>query len=128
MKAMRLKNATTWSISCLYLLVLIIASCGDADESVEESNKQIVNVDFYLTNDSGERMKTFSYGEDITFVNGKPTDTLEILVRDHQEELLKHLRNNFITIVGNPEERFGNKIAFQINDSEGNTITLEANK
>lgn len=68
MKAMRLKNATTWSISCLYLLVLIIASCGDADESVEESNKQIVNVDFYLTNDSGERMKTFSYGEDITFV------------------------------------------------------------
>jgi len=67
-------------------------------------------------------------GDDITFVTGKPIDTLEILVRDHQEDLLKHLRNNFITIIGVCEERFGNKIAFPINDSEGNTITLEANK
>jgi len=66
-------------------------------------------------------------GDDITFVTGKPIDTLEILVRDHQEDLLKHLRNNIINI-GVPDERFGNKIAFQINDSEGNTITLEANK
>jgi len=67
-------------------------------------------------------------GNDITFVTGKPTDTLELLVRDHQEDLLKHLRNNFIPIIGNPEERFGNKIAFKIRDSEDNVITLEANK
>jgi len=67
-------------------------------------------------------------GNDITFVTGKPTDTLELLVRDRQEDLLKHLHNNFIPIIGNPEERFGNKIAFKIKDSEGNVITLEANK
>ncbi|KGB49742.1 lactoylglutathione lyase [Leuconostoc mesenteroides P45] len=66
-------------------------------------------------------------GEDIIFVPGEPTNKLEMLVRDHQSELIKHLRNNFVPIVGEPEERFGNKIAFSIHDSEGNLIVLEAN-
>ncbi|GMA70066.1 hypothetical protein GCM10025879_13120 [Leuconostoc litchii] len=66
-------------------------------------------------------------GEDIIFVSGEPTDKLEMLVRDHQTELRKHLRNNFVPIIGEPEERFSNKIAFSIHDSEGNTIVLEAN-
>ncbi|MBS1008702.1 VOC family protein [Leuconostoc suionicum] len=66
-------------------------------------------------------------GEDIIFVSGKPTNKLEMLVRDHQSELVKHLRNNFVPIVGEPEKRFGNKLAFSINDSEGNLIVLEAN-
>ncbi|MGX4594293.1 VOC family protein [Leuconostoc sp. JNUCC 76] len=66
-------------------------------------------------------------GEDIIFVPGAPTNNLEMLVRDHQSELVKHLRNNFVPIVGEPEERFGNKIAFSIHDSEGNLIVLEAN-
>ncbi|MDI6498166.1 lactoylglutathione lyase [Leuconostoc suionicum] len=66
-------------------------------------------------------------GEDIIFVSGEPTNKLEMLVRDHQSELIKHLRNNFVPIVGEPEERFGNKIAFSIHDSEGNLIVLEAN-
>ncbi|AFT80967.1 lactoylglutathione lyase [Leuconostoc carnosum] len=67
-------------------------------------------------------------GEDIIFVPGQPTDKLELLVRDHQDNLKKHLRNNFVPIVGEPKERFGNKIAFQISDSEGNLITIESNK
>ncbi|MGL5886798.1 MAG: VOC family protein [Leuconostoc suionicum] len=66
-------------------------------------------------------------GEDIIFVPGEPTNKLEMLVRDHQSELIKHLRNNFVPILGEPEERFGNKIAFSIHDSEGNLIVLEAN-
>ncbi|MGX7052172.1 lactoylglutathione lyase [Leuconostoc palmae] len=67
-------------------------------------------------------------GEDITFVPGKQIQSLELLVRDHQNDLQKHLRNNFIPILGDPEERFGNKIAFKIKDSEGNIVTIEANK
>lgn len=66
-------------------------------------------------------------GEDINFVSGKPTDQLELLVRDHQENLQKHLRNNFVSLLNEPETRFGNKVALKIKDSEGNTITLEAN-
>ncbi|AEJ31696.1 MULTISPECIES: VOC family protein [Leuconostoc] len=67
-------------------------------------------------------------GEDITFISGPPTHNLEILVRDHQTDLRKHLRNNFISIIDEPEMRFGHKIAFKIKDSEGNVITLEANQ
>ena len=67
-------------------------------------------------------------GYDIIFVAGESTDQLEMLIRDHQDELKQHLRNNFIPIVGKPEPRFGNKIAFKIHDSEGNLITLEANQ
>ena len=66
-------------------------------------------------------------GEDIVFVTGKPTDRLEMLVRDHQADFVKHLRNNFIPIIGEPEKRFGNKIALSIHDSEDNLIVLEAN-
>jgi hypothetical protein len=50
-----------------------------------------------------------------------------MLVRDHQTDLVKHLRNNFIPIIGEPEKRFGNKIALSIHDSEDNLIVLEAN-
>lgn len=67
-------------------------------------------------------------GQDITFIAGKPMVGIEILVRDHEIDLRKHLRNNFITLVSEPEVRFGNKIAFSIKDSEGNVITLEANQ
>ncbi|CAM3172807.1 VOC family protein [Leuconostoc rapi] len=67
-------------------------------------------------------------GQDIIFVAGSPTGGIEMLVRDHQVDLRKHLRNNFIPIIGDPESRFGNKIAFRIKDSEGNVITLEANQ
>lgn len=67
-------------------------------------------------------------GEDIVFVTGEPTDQLELLVRDHQVDLQKHLKNNFVTLVGEPETRFGNKIAIKIKDSEGNLITVEANQ
>ncbi|MDN2649158.1 VOC family protein [Leuconostoc lactis] len=67
-------------------------------------------------------------GEDIVFVTGEPTDQLELLVRDHQVDLQKHLKNNFVTLVGEPEARFSNKIAIKIKDSEGNLITIEANQ
>jgi len=50
------------------------------------------------------------------------------LVRDHQADLQKHLKNNFVTLVGEPEARFGNKIAIKIKDSEYKLITIEANQ
>lgn len=66
-------------------------------------------------------------GEDIVFVSGEPTDQLELRVRDHQAALQQHLKNNFVTLVGEPEIRFGNKVAVKIKDSEDNLITIEAN-
>ncbi|TOY69811.1 lactoylglutathione lyase [Leuconostoc citreum] len=66
-------------------------------------------------------------GADIIFVVGEPTANLELLVRDHADELRKHLRNNFVDIIGTPAQRFGQKVAFKIKDSENNIITLEAN-
>ncbi|CAK8054810.1 lactoylglutathione lyase [Eupransor demetentiae] len=66
-------------------------------------------------------------GEEIHFVEGQPAGPFEILVRDHQTELRQHLANNFIPIE-KEEERFNNKIAFYIRDSEGNQVILEANQ
>ncbi|MBU7455985.1 lactoylglutathione lyase [Leuconostoc fallax] len=66
-------------------------------------------------------------GQDIQFVVGEPTADIELLVRDHQDVLKAHLRNNFIQIV-HSDTRFNHKIAFQIYDSEHNLITIEANQ
>ncbi|CAK1252872.1 3-dioxygenase or related enzyme [Fructobacillus tropaeoli] len=64
--------------------------------------------------------------EDLTFVQGQPRADFELLVRDHLPELKKHLANNFVAIE-KEEERFNNKVAVTVKDSEGNTVVIEAN-
>ncbi|HEY4399419.1 MAG TPA: lactoylglutathione lyase [Lactobacillaceae bacterium] len=64
----------------------------------------------------------------IDFVLGDVRDDLELLVRDHIGELQAHLRNHFVPVVSEVEERFGNKVALRIQDPAGNIITIEANK
>ena len=66
-------------------------------------------------------------GDIVTFVQAPPTDTLELLVRDYAGPLRQHLANNFVTILSE-NDRFGNKIAFTIHDSEKNSVTIEANR
>ncbi|CAH1855280.1 VOC family protein [Convivina intestini] len=65
--------------------------------------------------------------EDLTFVVGPAQNHFELLARDHQASLRQHLANNFVPIL-KTEERYGNKIAFIVNDSEGNQITIEVNQ
>ena len=67
-----MRNVLLSLSSLLFLaLMLVTTGCSNDDEvrisSDDNENEQIVNVDFYLTNDSGERAVVFSYGEDITF-------------------------------------------------------------
>lgn len=64
--------------------------------------------------------------EDLTFVQSQSKTTFELLVRDHLPELKQHLANNFV-VIEKEEERFNNKVAVTVRDSEGNTVVIEAN-
>lgn len=65
--------------------------------------------------------------EELSFVQGNTENNFELLVRDHEAELEQHLKNNFVAIIKR-EERFGDKVALTVKDSEGNEVTIEGNR
>ncbi|MBS9336687.1 VOC family protein [Fructobacillus papyrifericola] len=64
--------------------------------------------------------------EELTFVEGPVEKDFELLVRDHESSLQQHLKNNFVPVLER-EERFSNKVALTVEDSEGNRIVIEGN-
>ena len=59
-----------WAV-CLMLLAMGTASCSSSDDEPEVISEpevqQAVKVDYYLTNEAGDRTNVFNYGEDIAF-------------------------------------------------------------
>ncbi|EHN59905.1 hypothetical protein [Oenococcus kitaharae] len=67
-------------------------------------------------------------GQAINFVQSDQRIESEIIVRDHLTQIREHLANNFLAEIGQAEERFNQKIALRIHDSEGNIIVIEGNQ
>ena len=65
--------------------------------------------------------------QEIEFYSSEDNIEIEILVRDFQDDLEKHLRNYFVDVKKIQYLR-RNKVTYTIEDSEGNTIFIEANK
>lgn len=63
----------------------------------------------------------------IEFYFDNQKSEIEILVRDYQEQIEKHLKNYFVTIE-NIEYLKKNKATYTIKDSEGNTVHIEGNR
>ncbi|GAO99429.1 VOC family protein [Fructobacillus ficulneus] len=81
--------------------------------------------DLPQSGDQSDRVLVVDH-QDLTFTTGPTRSDFELLVRDHISDLKKHLANNFVP-VEKEEERFGNKVALTVHDSEGNTVVIEAN-
>jgi predicted enzyme related to lactoylglutathione lyase len=67
-------------------------------------------------------------GQAISFENNDEVINIEIIARDHQDEVKNHLINYFLEYTTENDARDETKIRFLFDDSEGNHISLQVNK
>ncbi|MDR0899045.1 MAG: lactoylglutathione lyase, partial [Lactobacillaceae bacterium] len=81
----------------------------------------------FLQDGADEERHLLVDGEDITFFESQEMVDVEILARDHEEEVRNHLINYYIDFKES-DDVDPKKIRFNFADSEGNNISLQVNR